>query len=216
VVAERSRIARELHDVIAHSVSVMVIQAGAAEQLLEETPERARGPLEAVQDTGRQTIVELRRLLGILREDGQELSLAPQPGLAGLGSLAEEMRQAGLPVQLQVEGQPWPLPPGVDLAAYRIVQEALTNALRHAGPAHAEVVVRYHKHAVELEIVDDGRGPGPRDGASGASGQGLVGMRERIALYGGTIEAGPRATIPGTAGTGYAVRARLPTDGGAT
>jgi signal transduction histidine kinase len=211
VTAERARIARELHDVIAHSVSVMVIQAGAAEQLLEETPERARGPLEAVQDTGRQTIVELRRLLGILREDGQELSLVPQPGLDHLDLLLEEMRQAGLPVQLRVEGQPGRLPPGVDLAAYRIVQEALTNTLRHAGPANAEVVVRYQQHAVELEVLDDGRGPGLRDSAGGASGHGLVGMRERIALYGGTLEAGPRATAPGAARTGYAVRARLPT-----
>ena len=214
VAAERARIARELHDVIAHSVSVMVIQAGAAEQLLEQTPERARGPLEAVQDTGRQTIVELRRLLGILREDGQELSLAPQPGLAGLDLLLGEMHQAGLPVQLRVEGQPWPLPPGVDLAAYRIIQEALTNTLRHAGPAQAQVVVRYQDHAVELEILDDGQGPGPRDGADGGSGHGLVGMRERVALYGGTLHAGPRATT-GTAKTGYAVRARLPTDAGA-
>jgi signal transduction histidine kinase len=180
VAAERARIARELHDVIAHSVSVMVIQAGAAEQLLEETPERARGPLEAVQDTGRQTIVELRRLSWeILREDGQELSLAPQPGLAGLGLLVEEMDQAGLPVHLRVEGQPGRLPPGIDLAAYRIIQEALTNTLRHAGPAQAEALVRYRQHAVELEVLDDGRGPGPRDGASGASGHGLVGMRER-------------------------------------
>jgi signal transduction histidine kinase len=216
VAAERARIARELHDVIAHSVSVMVIQAGAAEQLLEETPERARGPLEAVQDTGRQTIVELRRLLGILREDGQELSLTPQPGLAGLELLVEETRQAGLPVQLRVEGQPWPLPPGADLAAYRIIQEALTNTLRHAGPAQAEVIVRYQDHAVELEILDNGQGPGPRDGADGKSGHGLVGMRERIALYGGTLEAGPRATTTGTAGTGYAVRARLPTAAGVT
>ena len=216
VAAERARIARELHDVIAHSVSVMVIQAGAAEQLLEDTPERARGPLEAVQDTGRQTIVELRRLLGILREDGQELSLAPQPGLAGLELLLGEMRQAGLPVQLRVEGQPWPLPPGVDLAAYRIVQEALTNTLRHAGPAQAEVIVRYQDHAVELEVLDDGHGPEPGDGADGARGHGLVGMRERVALYGGTLEAGPRVTTTGTAGTGYAVRARLPTDAGAT
>jgi signal transduction histidine kinase len=208
VAAERARIARELHDVIAHSVSVMVIQAGAAEQLLEETPERARGPLEAVQDTGRQTIVELRRLLGILRDEGQELSLAPQPGLAGLDLLVEEIRQAGLPVQLTVEGQPEQLPPGVDLAAYRIVQEALTNTLRHAGPAHAEVLVRYQEHAVELEILDDGRGTVQRDGAGGGRGHGLVGMRERVALYGGTLETGPRAT---TAGTGYAVRVRLPT-----
>jgi signal transduction histidine kinase len=189
VAAERARIARELHDVIAHSVSVMVIQAGAAEQLLEETPERARGPLEAVQDTGRQTIVELRRLLGILRDEGQELSLAPQPGLAGLELLVEEIRQAGLPVQLRVEGQPEQLPPGVDLAAYRIVQEALTNTLRHAGPAHAEVLVRYQEHAVELEVLDDGGGPVQRDGAGGGRGHGLVGMRERVALYGGTLEA---------------------------
>jgi signal transduction histidine kinase len=214
VAAERARIARELHDVIAHSVSVMVIQAGAAEQLLEKTPERAREPLLAVQDTGRQTIVELRRLLGILREDGQEPSLNPQPGLAGLDLLLEETRQAGLPVQLRIEGQPWPLPPGVDLTAYRIVQEALTNTLRHAGPAQAEVIVRYQDHAVELEILDNGQGPGPGDGAYAGSGHGLVGMRERIALYGGTLEAGPRATTPGTAGTGFAVRARLPSDAG--
>jgi signal transduction histidine kinase len=214
VAAERARIARELHDVIAHSVSVMVIQAGAAEQLLEQNPERARKPLEAVQDTGRQTIVELRRLLGILREDGQELSLAPQPGLAGLELLVEETRKAGLPVQLRIEGQPWPLPPGVDLAAYRIIQEALTNTLRHAGPAQAVVVVRYQDHAVELEILDNGHGLEPRGGVEGGSGHGLIGMRERIALYGGTLEAGPRTT--GTAGAGYAVRARLPSDAGVT
>jgi signal transduction histidine kinase len=214
VAAERARIARELHDVIAHSVSVMVIQAGAAEQLLEQTPERARGPLEAVQDTGRQTIVELRRLLGILREDGQGLSLTPQPGLAGLDLLLEEMRQAGLLVQLRVEGRPWPLPPGADLAAYRIIQEALTNALRHAGPAQAEVIVRYQDHAVELEILDDGQGP--HDGSDEGTGHGLVGMRERVALYGGTLQAGPRAPTTGTAGTGYAVRVWLPTDADAT
>jgi signal transduction histidine kinase len=209
VAAERARIARELHDVIAHSVSVMVIQAGAAEQLLEQAPERAQGPLEAVQDTGRQTIVELRRLLGILREDGQELSLAPQPGLDNLDLLVSETRQAGLPVQLRVEGRPWRLPPGIDLTAYRIVQEALTNTLRHAGPARAEVTVRYQDHAVELEVLDDGRGAGPRAAADAGSGQGLVGMRERVALYGGTLQAGPRHP---TAGAGYAVRVRLPTD----
>jgi signal transduction histidine kinase len=158
--------------------------------------------------------VELRRLLGILREDGQELSLAPQPGLAALGLLVEEMGQAGLPVQLRVEGQPGRLPPGIDLAAYQIIQEALTNTLRHAGPAHAEVLVRYQQHAVELEVLDDGHGPGPHDGAGGTSGHGLVGMRERVALYGGTLEAGPRTAR--AAGTGYAVRAQLPTDAGAT
>jgi len=202
-----------LYTFIAHSVSVMVIQAGAAEQLLEETPKRARGPLLAVQDTGRQTIVELRRLLGILRDDGQELSLAPQPGLASLDLLLEEMRQAGLPVQLRVEGAPGRLPPGVDLTAYRIVQEALTNTLRHAGPARAEVLVRYHEHALELEVLDDGRGANQREGAGGDSGHGLVGMRERVALYGGTLHAGSRAA---TAGTGYAVRVRLPTQAAGT
>jgi signal transduction histidine kinase len=211
VAAERARIARELHDVIAHSVSVMVIQAGAAEQLLGQAPERARGPLEAVQDTGRQTIVELRRLLGILREDGQEPSLAPQPGLDGLDLLLEEMRQAGLPVQLRVEGRPWRLTPGIDLTAYRIVQEALTNTLRHAGPARAEVIVRYQDHAVKLEVLDDGRRAGS-PAADAGSGQGLVGMRERVALYGGRLQAGPRAA---TAGAGYAVWARLPTDAAA-
>jgi signal transduction histidine kinase len=173
--AERARIARELHDVIAHSVSVMVIQAGAAEQLLEETPERAREPLLAVQDTGRQTIVELRRLLGILREDGQELSLAPQPGLASLDLLVGEIRQAGLPVQLRIEGQPWPLQPGVDLAAYRIVQEALTNTLRHAGPARAEVIVRYQDHAVELRFSTTAAGRASVMAPAGAAGTGWSG-----------------------------------------
>jgi signal transduction histidine kinase len=202
VAAERARIARELHDVIAHSVSVMVVQAGAAEEVLQEAPERARAPLEAVQETGRQTIVELRRLLGILREDGQAVPLAPQPGMAHLDLLLEQIREAGLPVELRIQGRPTPLPPGVDLAAYRIVQEALTNTLNHAGPAHAEVIVRYAERALELEVVDDGRGPPP---TSSGGGHGLVGMRERAALYGGTLQAGPRADA-----AGFAVRARLP------
>jgi signal transduction histidine kinase len=204
VAAERARIARELHDVIAHSVSVMVVQAGAAEEVLEDAPERARAPLEAVQETGRQTIVELRRLLGILREDGQAVPLAPQPGIAHLDLLLEQTREAGLPVQLRIQGDPTPLPPGIDLAAYRIVQEALTNTLNHAGPAHAEVTVRYAERALELEVVDDGRGP-PTNGSSAGGGHGLVGMRERAALYGGTLQAGPRVDA-----AGFAVRARLP------
>jgi signal transduction histidine kinase len=140
-------------------------------------------------------------MLGILRDEGQELSLAPQPGLAGLDLLVEEIRQAGLPVQLRVEGQPERLPPGVDLAAYRIVQEALTNTVRHAGPAHAEVLMRYQEQAVELEILGDGWGSVQGDGAGGGQGHGLVGMRERVVLYGGTLEAGPRAA---TSGSGYA------------
>jgi signal transduction histidine kinase len=147
---------------------------------------------------------------GHLARRRPELSLAPQPGLASLDQLRAEMGQAGLPVQARVEGQPAPLPPGVDLAAYRIVQEALTNTLRHGGPAHADVLVRYHKHALELEILDDGcgPGPGPTSRAGGQSGHGLVGMRERVTLYDGTLHAGPRAA---PAGTGYAVRVRLPT-----
>ena len=141
---ERARIAREMHDVVAHSLSVMVVQAEAAEAMLDVDPERARRPLSAVQDTGRSALTELRRMLGALRETEEGgPALAPQPGLAGLDALAEHVRDAGLPVDLRVEGEPRPLPAGVDLSAYRIVQEGLTNVLKHAGPARAEVLVRY-------------------------------------------------------------------------
>ena len=141
VAEERARIAREMHDVVAHSLSVMVVQAEAAEAMLEVDPERARRPLSAVQDTGRAALTELRRMLGVLRESDDGLAMAPQPGLAGLDALAQHVRDAGLPVDVRIEGEPRPLPPGVDLSAYRIVQEALTNVLKHAGPARAEVVV---------------------------------------------------------------------------
>ena len=203
VAEERARIARELHDIIAHSVSVMVVQAAAARRVLDAEPETARGSLESIETTGRQALGEIRRLLGVLRRDDEaEEAKAPQPGLANVEALVEEMRRAGLSVDLRVEGEPGPLPPGVDVSAYRVVQEALTNTMRHAGPARVSVIVRYRTDDVEVEVTDDGRGLGTR--STPAGGQGLVGMRERIALFQGDFEAGPRA------GGGFGVRARLP------
>ena len=200
---ERARIARELHDSIAHSVSVMVLQAGAAEQVVMDEPERARASLSAIQDVGRDAVVELRRLLMLLRSDDDTAPLAPHPGVAGLDTLLAHVRDAGLPVELSVEGTPEPLPTAIDLSAYRIVQEALTNTLKHAGPAHAQVTLRYGDHALELEVLDDGNGGGAPD-PQAARGFGLAGMRERATLYGGVMEAGPRHE------GGYALRARLP------
>jgi len=204
VAGERARIARELHDVVAHSVSVMVVQAGAAEEVLGADPGKAREPLRSVQDTGRQALVELRRLLGVLRTDRSEAALAPQPGLDQVGALAAQVREAGLAVELRVEGARNGIPAGVDLAAYRIVQEALTNVLKHATASHAAVHVGYRPDAIELQVLDDGHGPigAGHDGAG--TGQGLIGMRERASLYGGVVEARPRAE------GGFAVRARLP------
>ena len=199
VAEERRRIARELHDLVAHSVSVMTVQAGAARLVLDEEPERAVAPLRAVEETGRQALAEMSRLLGILRGE-DEPTLVSQPGLADLDTLLAQAQTAGLPVELTVEGEPATLPPGVDLAAYRIVQEALTNARRHAGPAHAQVTVCYERDALELEVTDDGRGGFAGKGV----GHGLIGMRERAGLYDGEIEAGPRP------GGGFTVRARLP------
>jgi signal transduction histidine kinase len=198
VAEERRRIARDLHDVIAHSVGVMTVQAGAARLLLAEEPGRAREPLLAVEETGRQALAEMRRLLGILRR-AEDAVLAPQPGLARLGELLAQARAAGLPVELRVEGEPRTLSAGVDLAAYRIVQEALTNVRKHAGPARAELAVRYEEDTLELEIANDGG-----IAANGDGGHGLVGMRERVSLYGGELATGPRAE------GGYVVRARLP------
>jgi signal transduction histidine kinase len=202
VAEERVRIARELHDVVAHAISVIVLQARGGRRSLAADPEETREALDTIEATGSAALAEMRRLLGMLRTDDEEIALAPQPSLRYLDALAAQVRDAGLPVEVSIEGQPVELPPGVDLSAYRIVQEALTNALRHAGPATARVVVRYGDHDVELEIADTGVGVGPADGA----GHGLVGMRERVSLYGGKIEAGPRD------GGGFAVRARLPLD----
>jgi signal transduction histidine kinase len=217
VAAERGRIARELHDVVAHSVSVMVVQAGAARRTLAASPGQAATALGQIESTGRQALVELRRLLGLLRDDdGQatDAALAPQPSLANLESLAAAARDAGLPVEVTVEGEPRPLPAGVDLSAYRIVQEALTNALRHGDCGQARVVVRYGRHDLGLQISNgvgsaSGRRLSDSDRPGGRSGHGLIGMRERVALFGGTLEAGA------SPGGGYRVAARLPLDGGA-
>jgi signal transduction histidine kinase len=202
VAEERKRIARELHDVIAHSVSVMTVQAGAARLVLDAQPERADAPLRVVEQTGHQALAEMGRLLGILREGEGEVAFARQPGMADLDALIEQARQAGLSVELAVDGNRAELPPGVDLAAYRVVQEALTNALKHAGPTHAQVTVRFGRKALDLEIRNDGRVASNGD----RGGHGLVGMRERVGLYGGELEAGPRT------GGGYTVRARLPVE----
>ncbi len=230
VAEERGRIARELHDVVAHSVSVMVVQAGAARRTLAVSPDQAATALGQIESTGRQALVELRRLLGLLRDGdpGDGAALTPQPGLEHLESLAAAAREAGLPVEVAVEGEPRTGPSGIDIAASRIVQEALTNSLRHAGPARADVRVCYGREVLEVQVTDDGRGgpgvvgdgggliavtigpdgvlevPGRRNGGR----HGLIGMRERVALFGGTLEAGPRP------GGGYRVAARLPLDRG--
>ena len=206
VASERARIARELHDVVAHHVSMMVVQAEAGPLAVERDPARAAGAFEAIAATGRQALVEMRRLLGVLRGDGQAPSLAPQPGLDQVPSLVEQVGRAGLEVELVVEGEKAPLPAGVELSAYRIVQEALTNAVRHAGPGRARVLVRYGERDLELTVRDEGGGGGaaPAGGPPTRSGQGLVGMRERVSLFGGELHAGP-----GPDG-GFTVAARLP------
>jgi signal transduction histidine kinase len=197
---ERARIARELHDVVGHSVSVMTVQASAVRRLLEPDQERERAALLVVEQTGREALAEMRRMVGVLRRPEEAPALAPQPTLEQLERLIENAREAGLPVELRVEGEPVQLSAGVDLTAYRLVQEGLTNALKHARAAKAEVLVRYTDGHVELTVSDDG--PGGGDGDKG--GHGLVGMRERISVYGGELEAGPRPE------GGYALRARLP------
>lgn len=204
VAEERIRIARELHDVVAHAISVIVLQARGGRRSLATDTRETRDALDTIEATGSAALAEMRRLLGMLRSDDEEIALAPQPSLRYLDALTRQVREAGLPVELSVEGDPVELPPGVDLSAYRIIQEALTNALKHAGPATARVVVRYGDNDLELEVADTGVGPGAGNGA----GHGLVGMRERVSLYGGKIEAGAQD------GGGFAVRARLPLDSG--
>jgi signal transduction histidine kinase len=202
VAAERERIARELHDVIAHSVSVMVVQAGAGERVLDGDPEQARAAFYSIRETGSEALEEMRRLLGLLRQKHDALSLAPQPSIARLSLLVDEVRAAGLPTQLAVEGRPKTLAPGIELSAYRIVQEALTNIRKHAGAVSASVRVHYTEHEVVLEVDDNGNGTLETNGDG--SGHGLIGMRERAALYGGTLEAGPRTD------GGFRIRATLP------
>ncbi len=201
VVEERARIARELHDVIAHSVSMMVVQAGAERRTLRDASEPTKEVLATIEEIGRGALTEMRRLVGMLRSDADDL-LAPQPGLEDLEMLVRQVREAGLPVELRVEGDRRKLPAGVELSAYRIVQEALTNAIKHAGEAQAEVQVRYGTETLELVIVDDGPGtPAPAPG----QGHGLVGMRERVALYGGQLQTGRAES------GGFTVRVLLPT-----
>jgi signal transduction histidine kinase len=201
VAEERARIARELHDILAHSVSVMVLQASAVRRRLAPEQESERSALLSVERAGREALTEMRRLVGAVRTEDEQPELAPQPRLDDLGKLVRQTREAGLPVDVRIEGTPVSLPPGIDLSAYRVVQEGLANALRHAGPARAEVVVRYGTGAVEVQVLDDGCGP---TGGNGRAGHGISGLQERIRLYGGKLEAGSR--VEG----GYQLRARLP------
>jgi signal transduction histidine kinase len=203
VAEERARIARELHDIVGHSVSVMTVQAGAVRRLLTADQNREREALIVVEETGRQALAEMRRLVDVLRRPEEAPALAPQPSLEFLDKLVAQVREAGLPVELRVEGTPAKLPPGIDLTAYRLVQEGLTNALKHAGAHQAEVVVRYGAGEVVLQVSDDGLGDDDGSGEDGG-GQGLVGLRERVSVYGGVLEAGRQA------GGGFTLHAKLP------
>jgi signal transduction histidine kinase len=206
VAEERLRLARELHDVVAHSISVIAVQSGVGAHVAQTQPEEAAKALAAIEATSRAALIELRRLLGVLRQEGEpQGDLAPVPGLADLDSLLAEVAKAGLGVRLRVEGTPSPLPAGVDLSAYRIVQEALTNVVKHAGPARAQVTIRYRDQEVMVEVTDDGRGvAAPTSNGRARVGHGLIGMRERVQVFGGDLEVGP-----GPVG-GFRVAARLP------
>ena len=215
---ERSRIARELHDVVAHHVSVMTVQAGAARRILHRDPESVQDALATIEQMGRTALGEMRRLVGVLRTEAEPArgELSPQPGVSDVGLLVDQLRETGMQVQLWIEGESRSLSPGVDLAAFRLVQEALTNTLKHAGPqARAWVRIQYDDRQLEIEVEDDGRGlvaglgrsggsGGDSGGAPYGNGHGLVGMRERVALYGGDLRIGPRT------GGGFEVRARFP------
>lgn len=207
VVAERTRIARELHDIVAHSVSMMVVQAGAAEQVVDDDPAFVRQALGTVRTTGTGALAEMRRLVAMLRDDDDEPDLlGPQPGLAGLPALVEDTAASGIESTLTVHGRDRALPAGVDLAAYRIVQEALTNTRRHARADAVRVVLTYGEDALDIEVHDDGTGSG--ESRADGAGHGLVGMRERAVMYGGWVDAAPL-------GTGFRVRAHLPLAPGA-
>jgi len=210
VTEERLRIARELHDVIAHSMSVMAVQSAVGNHVIDTQPEQARRALSAIEATSRSALTEMRRLLGVLRQEGEPAgSLTPAPGLADLTSLVTQVQDAGLRVWIHVDGQRGPVPPGVDLSAYRIIQEALTNVIKHAASSCAEVTICYRADSVSVEIVNEGParpGVGARVGVRGRaeSGHGIIGMRERVAVFGGEFAAGPEP------GGGFRVRARLP------
>jgi signal transduction histidine kinase len=206
VAEERSRIARELHDIVAHAVSVMVLQVGAVRHKLPAALAEGSDALKSVERTGRTALAEMRQLLAAMRPDGDEAEFTPQPGLDGLDSLLKAIDRAGLPVRLHADGDPFPLPRAVDLSAYRIIQEGLTNALKHAQASHADVIVRYGSDELQIEIRDDGRGAATTDGL----GHGLVGVRERIKIYGGEMSAGTA-----TEG-GFVLSTRLPINGDQT
>jgi len=200
VAEERARIARELHDIVAHAVSVMVLQVGAVRHKLPDALAEDRDALKNVEGAGRAALAELRRLLDVMRRDGDRAELTPQPGLDGLGALVKDIGRAGLPVELHVEGEPFPLPRGMDLSAYRIAQEALTNALKHAHASHADITIRYAPDEVQIEVRDNGHGGGTSNG----HGHGLIGIRERVKLYGGDMAAGTAN------GGGFILSTRLP------
>jgi signal transduction histidine kinase len=204
VAEERARIARELHDIVAHALSVMVLHVGTVRRKLPDTLADDREALNDVEQAGRTALAEMRRLLGAMRRDGDEVELAPQPGLDRLDSLVEEVGRAGLRVRLRVEGEPLPLPPAIDLSAYRIVQEGLTNVRKHAQASEAEVVLRYDSGQLQIDVRDDGVGDSTSDGL----GHGLVGVRERVRIYGGEMTAGP------VAGGGFLLSARLRVESG--
>jgi signal transduction histidine kinase len=223
VQAERARIANELHDIVSHNVSLMVVQAGAARDVLDTMPAESAKALLAIENAGRDTMTELRHLLGLLAPsaDGDELrpypsldyqsaELDPQPSLAGLSQLIDRISFAGLPVEVRISGEPRPLPPGIDTTAYRIVQEALTNALKHGNREKAEVSIRYAARSLRVEVLNGGPSvlagdpPPPADGRADGTGRGLLGLRERVAVYGGHLDARRRL------GGGYRVRARIP------
>jgi signal transduction histidine kinase len=200
---ERARIARELHDLVAHSMSVVAVQAGVGHHLIDQRPEQAKEALATIERTSREALTEMRRMLGVLREEGEPgPDLAPQPGLAGLDELCEQVREAGVEVDVELRGQVRPLPSGVDLSAFRIVQEALTNVIKHAGPARAHVLVEYGPDRLELRVEDDGRGLSSVD--PDHHGYGILGMRERALVVGGELRTGPRP------GGGFKVTAVLP------
>jgi signal transduction histidine kinase len=209
VAAERTRIARELHDMVGHALSLIVIQSGGAQRVLASKPELVRDSLASIEATGRQALADMERMLGMLSTtETTDETLSPQPGLVDVEVLAARVSEAGLPVEVAVEGTPVPLPTSVDLSAYRIIQEALTNALKHAGPARVGVNIRYGTDSLEIVIVDDGRGTSGDDvGNHHGGGRGLIGMKERVALFGGELDAGPRPE------GGFRVHATLPIEG---
>jgi signal transduction histidine kinase len=204
---ERARLARELHDSVGHALNVVVLHAGAAQRIIEKKPELAVEALESIETAGRQALGDIERMLGILRAPDEAAQIDVTPGMGQLETLCAQVREAGLPVDVTVEGEARPLPSSLDLTGYRIVQEALTNALKHAGKAHAQVRVAYEPAALAIEVLDDGKGVSPSAAAAGG-GRGLLGMRERVATFRGELEAGPRT------GGGFGVRARLPYSGG--